>query len=265
LSPSLPRLCTGCRDGDALDFDFSMAFQPIVDTETGAPFAFEALVRGLNGEPAGEILSRVTEENRYAFDQKCRVRAIEAAAKAGILGTPARLSINFLPNAVYSPKACIQLTLKTAAANNFPTDRLLFEFTENERMTDPTHVAGIVKTYQEMGFGTALDDFGAGHAGLGLLARFQPDIIKLDMELVRGIEASLPRRVIVDSVGRMARELGIVVVAEGIETPAELNALRAIGIRYFQGYLLAKPAFEALPVAAMETSGASAWGRASAA
>ena len=247
MSPSLPKLCTGCRDGAALDFDFSMAFQPIVDMETGQPFAFEALVRGLNGGPAGEILGRVTEENRYAFDQKCRVRAIETAAKAGILDTPARLSINFLPNAVYSPKACIQLTLKTAAATSFPTDRLVFEFTENERMSDPDHVANIVKSYREMGFGTALDDFGAGHAGLSLLARFQPDIIKLDMELVRGLDASLPRRVIVDGIARMCRELGITLIAEGVETDPELRALRDIGIRYIQGYLLARPAFEALP------------------
>ena len=265
MSPKLPKLCSGCRDGAALDFDFSMAFQPIMDMETGAPFAFEALVRGLNGEPAGEILSRVTEENRYAFDQKCRVRAIETASRAGILATPAKLSINFLPNAVYSPKACIQLTLKTAAANDFPTERLLFEFTENERMADPDHVANIVRSYREMGFGTALDDFGAGHAGLSLLARFQPDIIKLDMELVRGLETSLARRVIVDGVARMCRELGIVLIAEGVETEAELSALQAIGIRYIQGFLLARPAFEALPVPVLQSAGQSARGRASAA
>jgi EAL domain-containing protein (putative c-di-GMP-specific phosphodiesterase class I) len=224
-----------------------MAFQPIVDVETGLPFAYEALVRGLNGESAWSVLSQVTEENRYTFDQQCRVKAIETATRAGLLSGPARLSINFLPNAVYSPKACIQLTLKTAAANDFPTDRLIFEFTENEKMADPDHVANIVQTYQQMGFGTALDDFGAGHAGLGLLARFQPDVIKLDMELIRGLGASLPRRMIVAGVARMAAELGITVIAEGIETEAELTALRAIGIRYIQGFLLAKPMFEALP------------------
>jgi EAL domain-containing protein (putative c-di-GMP-specific phosphodiesterase class I) len=240
-------LCTGCRDGAALDFDFSMAFQPIVDLETMLPFAFEALVRGPNGEPAGEVLGKVTAENRYAFDQKCRVKAIETAVRVGLLETDARLSINFLPNAVYSPKACIQLTLKTAAATGLPTDRLIFEFTENEEMVDPAHVADIVKSYKQMGFGTALDDFGAGHAGLALLARFQPEIIKLDMELIRGIEASLARRVIVDGMARMCRKLGITLLAEGVETDAELEALRQLGIRYVQGYLFARPAFEALP------------------
>ena len=242
-----PVSCHGCKDGAELEFDFSMAFQPIVDIHTGQPFAYEALIRGPDGESAYSVLSQVTEANRYAFDQQCRVRAIETAVAAGILATPARLSINFLPNAVYSPKACIQLTLKTAAATGLPTDRLIFEFTENEKMDDPAHVAGIVAAYQQMGFGTALDDFGAGHAGLNLLARFQPDIIKLDMELIRGLDASLPRRMIIDGVVRMCAALGITVIAEGIETAAELSALRALGVRYIQGFLLARPGFRSLP------------------
>jgi EAL domain-containing protein (putative c-di-GMP-specific phosphodiesterase class I) len=239
--------CQGCR-GEALTFDFSMAYQPIVDIETDTVFAYEALVRGTEGQSAYSVLSQVTDESRYAFDQKCRVKAIETAVQAGILETPARLSINFLPNAVYSPLACIQLTLKTAAAAGFPTDRLIFEFTENEKMVDPAHVANIVETYKRMGFGTALDDFGAGHAGLNLLASFQPDIVKIDMELVRGIGDSLPRRTIVDGIVKMCTALGITVLAEGIETTEELDALREIGLRYFQGYLFAKPMFEGLPL-----------------
>ncbi|CAN5818264.1 hypothetical protein BH11PSE1_BH11PSE1_20520 [soil metagenome] len=98
-----------------------------------------------------------------------------------------------------------------------------------------------------MGFGVALDDFGAGHAGLNLLARFQPDIIKLDMELIRGLDASLPRRIIVDGVMKMSAALGVEVIAEGIETREELAALREIGVRYIQGYLFAKPGFQSLP------------------
>lgn len=239
--------CTGCRNGEAVGFDFSMAFQPIFDIDTNTPFAFEALIRGLGGKGAASVLAQVNEANRYSFDQQCRVKAIETAARAGILDTPARLSINFLPNAVYSPKACIQLTLKTARGASFPTDRLVFEFTENEEMADPAHVADIVETYKAMGFGTALDDFGAGHAGLTLLARFQPDIIKLDMELIRGIDASLPRRIIVGGIASMCKALDILLVAEGVETEAELRALRGLGIRYMQGFLLARPAYEALP------------------
>ena len=239
--------CVGCRDGAGLPFTFSMAFQPIIDAETETVFAYEALVRGPEGQSAASVLGQVDAENLYAFDQQCRVRAIEVSVKAGLLDTPARLSINFLPNAVYSPAACIQLTLKTAGAVGLPIDRLIFEFTENEEMLDPAHVANIVATYRMLGFGTAVDDFGAGHAGLNLLARFQPDIIKLDMELIRDIDTSLPRRMIVKGLVRMCTSLGIMVIAEGVETIGEFDALRVLGVRYIQGYLLAKPAFEALP------------------
>ena len=242
--------CEGCRSAGA-QFDLAMAFQPIVDVETGRAWAYEALVRGPNGEGAGQVLGAVTADNRYAFDQQCRVAAITQAVAAGILGSGARLSINFLPNAVYSPVACIQLTLKTAAAVGFPTERLIFEFTENEEMKDTTHVANIIDTYRRMGFSTALDDFGAGHAGLALLARFQTDIIKLDMELIRDIDTSLPRRMIVEGLIAMFDRLGITVVAEGIETVGEYETLRALGVRYMQGYLLARPGFKLLPIHAL--------------
>jgi EAL domain-containing protein (putative c-di-GMP-specific phosphodiesterase class I) len=238
--------CAGCREG-TVDFGLRMAFQPIVDIETGRPFAFEALVRGPNGEGAGEVLAQVTPETRYAFDQQCRVAAIRQAVDAGILDTDARLSINFLPNAVYSPVACIQLTLKTASETGLPTDRIIFEFTENERMDNPDHVIDIVETYRKMGFSTAIDDFGAGHAGLGLLARFSPDYIKLDMELVRGLDANMSRRLIVAHVVRLAADLSVTVIAEGIETEDELTTLRALGVRYIQGYLFARPGLQTLP------------------
>ncbi|MFC3580777.1 EAL domain-containing protein [Sphingomonas hylomeconis] len=235
-----------------------MAFQPIVDLKTGLPWAYEALVRGADGASAAAVLGQVTEDNRYAFDQRCRVAAIERAVAAGIVETGARLSINFLPNAVYSPAACIQLTLRTARATGLPLDRLMFEFTENERMDDPDHVRTIIDSYRAMGFTTAIDDFGAGHAGLNLLARFQPDVIKLDMELLRGIDASLPRRMIVEAVVGLCARLGIRVIAEGIETPAELDAVRSLGVDLVQGYLLATPAFERLPAIVLPDDGVTA-------
>jgi EAL domain-containing protein (putative c-di-GMP-specific phosphodiesterase class I) len=223
-----------------------MAFQPIVDSASGKVHAYEALVRGADGRGAAELLATLDDDNRYAFDQQCRVAAIEQAVQAGILNGDARLSINFMPNAVYSPVACIQLTLQTAAACGFPTERLNFEFTENEEM-DVAHTTNIVETYRRMGFTTALDDFGAGHAGLGLLARFTPDFLKLDRQLVSDVDTSLSRRMIVESVLRLAQDLGIGVIAEGVETSGEFATLRNLGIRYMQGYWLARPALGALP------------------
>ena len=239
--------CQGCRSTPD-KFEIAMAFQPIVDVISGEAFAYEALVRGINGEGASDILSLVTPENRYAFDQQCRVAAIEGAVEAGLLKTKARLSINFLPNAVYSPAACIQLTLKTAAAAGMPLNRLIFEFTEGEEMADTGHVKNIVDTYRQMGFATAIDDFGAGYAGLGLLVNFQTDFIKLDMELIRGIDVNVPRRMVVSGIVRIAESLGITVIAEGVESAGEYQTLVDLGVRYTQGFFIARPGFRRLPV-----------------
>ena len=253
-----PARCKNCRDGKGLDFALSMAFQPIFDIRTGQPWAYEALVRGPENQPAAQILSTVTPENRYAFDQACRVAAIEKSVAAGILQGDAKLSINFLPNAIYSPEACIRLTLQTAAEQNLPASRLLFEFTENEKMADTDHIKDILKSYRKMGFGTALDDFGAGYAGLQLLADFQTDFIKLDMALIRNIDADMPRRMIVESIVNLCRRMGIRIIAEGIETAGELTAIRNMGIDLVQGYLLARPAFENLPSLCYELDTAAA-------
>lgn len=221
-----------------------MAFQPIVDVDVREVFAYEALARGPCDEPAGWVFDRVNDENLYRFDQECRVRAIRLAAR---LGMTTYLSINFLPNAVYHPEACMRKTIEVSSEVGFPRDRLIFEITEGERVGDHDHLLSIVRSYREQGFQTAIDDFGAGYSGLNLLAGFQPDLIKLDMSLVRRIDRDRVRRAIVRGILGMAGELGCRVIAEGIETVEEMESLRGLGVRLFQGYLLARPAFEALP------------------
>ncbi|WP_289015480.1 EAL domain-containing protein [uncultured Methylobacterium sp.] len=241
-----PAGCQGCRDARPLPFAFTMAFQPIVDVGRNRIWGYEALVRGTEGQGAGWILEQVDEANRYKFDQACRVKAIELAGEL-FPDADTRLSINFMPNAVYEPAACIRATLEAARRVGFSHRQIMFEFTENERMIDVPHVQRIISEYRKQGFLTALDDFGAGYAGLNLLASFQPDLIKLDMELIRGIASSPARQTIVACVATMARELGIVVLAEGVESAAELTALRAAGINLFQGYYFAKPSIATLP------------------
>ncbi|QDM14535.1 EAL domain-containing protein [Tardiphaga sp. vice352] len=238
--------CEGCRDDVPLPFEFKMAFQPIVDLNVGRVWGYEALVRGPNGESAWSVLSQVTAATRYRFDQAARVLAIETAG--ALFKQPhLRLSINFMPNAVYEPAACIQKSLAAATRVNFPYRNLMFEFTENERMTDVAHVQKVVEAYKEFGFMTALDDFGSGFAGLGLLARLQPDLIKIDMELLRDIHLSRAKQAIVAGIVGIARELEITVLGEGVESAEELALLRAAGISLFQGYHFAKPALMALP------------------
>jgi EAL domain-containing protein (putative c-di-GMP-specific phosphodiesterase class I) len=237
--------CDGCQGGALFELPITMAFQPIVDVQTRAIFAHEALVRGAAGQGAGEVLAHVSEESRYAFDQKCRVTAIELAAGLGLADDGANLSINFLPNAVYEPRACIRLTLSAAMRTGFPLDRIIFEFTEDERL-DTAHILNILRTYRSMGFKTAIDDFGAGFAGLGLLANFQPDIVKLDMALVRDIDTDKVKRAIVRNTLRMLEDLEITPLCEGIETVGEYDALRDLGVRLMQGYLIARPSLASL-------------------
>ena len=237
--------CQGCRSGEPLDFNFTMAFQPIVDLGAGRVWGYEALIRGLNGEGAGQILSRVTDDQRYKFDQAARVKAIEMAGRL-MPNDSSRLSINFLPNAVYEPKACIRASLAAAERVRLDYRRLMFEFTENERM-DVVHVQGIVREYQRMGFLTALDDFGAGYAGLTLLAKFQPDLIKVDMELIRGIGTEPAKQIIIAGIIAVAEALHISILAEGVETETEARVLLEAGIPLQQGYFFAKPAIASLP------------------
>jgi EAL domain-containing protein (putative c-di-GMP-specific phosphodiesterase class I) len=205
--------------------------------------AYEALVRGPNGEGAAHVLGQVTAENLYAFDQACRVRAIELAAR---LGMDRQLNINFLPSAVYEPRACIRSTLEAAARTGFPTDRLAFEILETEAIASTPHLRAIITEYHRQGFKIALDDFGTGFSGLSRLAELKPDIVKLDRALVQGCDQDRVRLAIVASMIALGREIGTKVVIEGVESAAEVGALRSVGARFMQGFYFARPAFEEL-------------------
>ena len=236
-----PRACEGCGNGEALGFQFTYAYQPIVDVTTREIFAHEALIRGTTGESAHSVLSHVTDSNRYKFDQACRVKAIKTAAR---LNMQTRLSINFLPNAIYRPEVCIRTTLESARAHNFPIDRIMFETIEGERVADVKWFGEVLREYKNIGFLTAIDDFGAGYAGLNLLADFQPDVVKLDMDLIRNIDTRRPAQAIVRGVVSICEQLDIQIISEGIETMEEYLCLESMGLRLMQGYLFARPLFE---------------------
>lgn len=238
-------LALGCGKCAAAwgDFAITMAFQPILDVEAGRVFAQEALVRGSNGEGAAQILARTNDENIHSFDQLCRATAIRIAAELGI---DCRLSINFLPNAVYNPVNCLQTTLDAAVRYGFPKKRLIFEVTEAEEVLDRRHLANIVNEYRKLGIGVAIDDFGAGHSGLNLLAEVEPDLVKLDRFLVTDIDSNKRKQAIVSALMQLCRDLDIRVICEGIEQEAEYRALLDIGVTLFQGYYFARPSFEGL-------------------
>lgn len=237
--------CAECSTGCDLGFDFTMAFQPIINSRTKTGFAQEALVRGLNQESAFQVFQNVNETNRYRFDQSCRVKAIKLAAKLDIHKC-SFLSINFLPNAVYKPELCIRTTLNAAEEYQFPKEKIIFEFTENEQITDSKHLESIIQHYQQQGFLTATDDFGSGFNGLNQLADLKTDITKIDMALVKNIDQDKKRQIIVRNLVNLFNELNMIIIAEGVETQAEYLTLQDMGIHLFQGYYFARPSFESL-------------------
>jgi EAL domain-containing protein (putative c-di-GMP-specific phosphodiesterase class I) len=138
------------------------------------------------------------------------LRPIELASA---LGMQNRLSINFLPNAVYEPEACIQATLETAQHVGWPTERLNFEITETERVKDRMHMRSIIESYREMGFTTSLDDFGNGYANLDLLTDLRPDTLKIDRDLVMKCHSHKRRQAILRSIVALAKTLDTQVIA----------------------------------------------------
>ena len=235
--------CKRC-EGE-LPFEFTMAFQPIVDISLAKVVTHEALVRGINGESAWSVISQVTDKLMYLFDQACRVKAIELASE---LGMKTYLSINFLPNAVYEPEACIQATLEVSQRVGWPMDKLIFEITETERVRDRQHMCNIIDEYRNMGFKTALDDFGNGYANLDLLTDLTPDILKIDRELVMNCDQDPRRQALLNAIILLAKELNTALIAEGVETRAEALWLARAGINRQQGFFFARPAIGKLGI-----------------
>lgn len=239
-----PALRAASEAGLPLRPDYTFAFQPIVNVNNGTIFSYEALLRGLNNESAESILQRVGESEMHGFDEKSRILAIEIAAQ---LGLSARLNLNFLPRSLGSSPTAISSIVETTERCGLRTDQIVLEILEREIIDDFDYLNAVVDKYRGCGMHFAIDDFGSGYAGLNLLAEFQPDLIKLDMELVRGIDYRGPRQAIVRGIIRTCVDLGIDIIAEGVETVEEYRWLHNEGIELYQGNLLAEPAFEALP------------------
>lgn len=221
---------------------FSMAFQPIVDLETGAIAGHEALVRGAGGELAHTVLGALSPADRPVFDQVSRAKAIALAAT---LGLASRLSININAGAITDPDASLEATLAACTAHGIAPDRLTFELVEDGRVFDRRFMHALLAAHRRHGISTALDNFGAGFAGLGALFELGPDIVKLDMTLIRGIERDRRKRERLATIVDACRG-GFALSAEGVETEGELAVLRDMGVGFAQGYLFAKPAFERL-------------------
>jgi EAL domain-containing protein (putative c-di-GMP-specific phosphodiesterase class I) len=230
-------------NGD-VDFEFSYAFQPIVNARKKEIISFEALVRGPKGEPAASILSRVSDENIYLFDDIGRRKAIEIVSRQKIFKG---LNINLSAKELYQVDLNITATFKASRNNGFPVENIIFEVTESECLTDRRNILNNLKLLQEFGFMTAIDDFGMGYSGIKLLLEYQPNYIKLDRALISNIKWDKVKQSVFLGTRRMCEELSIDIVAEGVETAEEYQWLHYAGVDIFQGYYFARPAFETLP------------------
>ena len=236
--------CDRCDVGNLLPFDFTFAFQPIVDINTRTTHSYEALIRGIHGEGAQTILSQVDWETRFRFDQLCRAKVITLASQ---LGVDTFLNINFLVNAVYNPDHCIQLTLEVARKMNFPVEKIILETTEEEKIEDPNFLRKVLDGYRKHGLLIAIDDFGEGYSSLNLLAQLRPEYLKLDRLLISEIQNDKTKAIIVEAIVKLCQTLSVKVIGEGVETVEEARILRDMGVYLFQGYFFARPGFEMLP------------------
>ncbi len=224
--------------------EFSFAFQPIVDAQAGKSIGHEALVRGRHQELAAEVLNRVPLHDVADFDEDARRVAVSLAARLGLKG---RLHLNIVPQVQSARNPGLDSTLDAARRCGLTPNRLVLEVKHEATIADPAATAQWLQQYREHGVLVSIDDFGSGHAGLALLDHYQPNMISLSMWLVRNIESHGPRQAILRGLMQTCGDLGIDIIAKGVESIDEYGFLRAEGITLFQGYLLGKPGFEQLP------------------
>lgn len=217
------------------------AFQPIVDCQTGRIFAYEALMR-----PRSETLHSPAELLRIAKAQSklsqveeltWRNAAASFFSQEG-LDEEVNLFINSVPNQRLD-EATRNSILQFLAQH---TQRIVMELTESDEMAEEL-IAEKRRVADECGMRIALDDFGAGYSTDSVLLSTQPHYVKLDMSIVRGIDQDCKKQVLLRNLSQLCRSMGSKLVAEGIETPAELRTVIALGADYVQGYYLARPAF----------------------
>lgn len=220
-------------------------FQPIVHAATPTEvYGHEALLRGVAADGTLIPPSHLFDTARgagllFQLDLAARRSAIANAASHGLTG---KLFVNFAPTAIYDPASCLRSTVAAIDQAGIARSDVVFEIVETERAHDPAHLRKILDYYRGAGFRIALDDVGSGYSSLNLIHLLRPDVLKLDMELVRGVDTDPYKARIAANLLDVATSLGIDALAEGIETQAELEWVREHGAKFVQGYLIAKPA-----------------------
>ena len=211
-----------------------MAYQPIVRASDGSLFGYEALLR--SDEKAlphpGAILD--------AAERLVRLpelgRKIRAAAAAPMVGVPATLFVN-----LHARDLGDEALFSGASPLSAIASQVVLEITERASLDEVKDARARVAELRKMGYRIAIDDLGAGYAGLTSFAALEPEFVKLDMSLVRDVDQNPTKQKLIGSIAKLCTDLGMTVVAEGIETIAERDVVVSLGCELLQGYLLAKP------------------------
>jgi len=213
-----------------------MAFQPIYDARTNALYGVEALMR--SREPSiphpGALLDTASALGRLPLLGR-RVRHLAASALASRPDIPA-LFVNLHPDDL----ADIDLISADAALSQI-APRVILEVTERESLVSSTALTDRLARLRELGFRLAVDDIGAGYSGLTSFADLTPEIVKIDMSLVRAVHTSTLKQHTIRALCSLCHEVGTLVVGEGVETTDERDCLIALGCDLLQGYLLGRP------------------------
>ncbi len=218
-------------------------FQPILNASDKSIYGYEALIRGIkeNGELMfPDVFFEKTTRNDMTFkvDRLCRETALKTAAQNKI---NTRLFINFIPTSIYDPEFCLKSTVQWANELGFDPKNIVFEVVETETVNDKEHLKKILTFYRDKGFQIALDDVGEGYSNLNTLISLRPNIIKVDRYIIQNIDQDELKQSVYSSLYSLAQENGIEVLAEGVETLAELETVEKIGVDYLQGYYFGRP------------------------
>ncbi|OWT68921.1 MULTISPECIES: diguanylate phosphodiesterase [unclassified Achromobacter] len=229
------------RSGQPCQF----ALQPIVDPLSRTISSYEALLRSASGGPPDAYFSALPKEDLYEADLRSKVHAFELVNELGI--RDCKLSINLFPSSLVEIPNAVDILLRQIADATLVPQQVIVEVTEQEAISSLKTFASAIAELRRAGIGVAIDDFGAGFAGLALLAEFQPDKLKIDRTIINAIHTDGARQAIVRSMLQACAAMGITPVAEGVETVEEWCWLQAAGVERFQGYLFARPALNSVP------------------
>jgi len=224
---------------------YPFALQPIVDPLRREITSFEFLIRGQSGGSPEQLFASLDPADRYRVDLESKASAFALAQRLGL--TDVKLSVNLLPMSLIEDSSAVDRLVDQVAACELLPQNVIVEITEQEAIERPHAFRDAIERLRRAGIGVAIDDFGAGFAGLSLLAEFQPDKLKIDRQIIQNIHLDGPRQAIVCAIARACSAMGITPVAEGVERVEEWCWLQAAGFERFQGYLFARPALNGVP------------------